>query len=1173
PNISGSCVTLLAAQLRVLLDLLHGGWWNGTIINNIEVLPDLHRPVPDSPCIDPYQPMDHTDESQEPDQQEQGSDLTDDLPPWDVIKRRWISDYSALLGRCQLSVPWLSDDRPNHNFRIAARRGTASVQRLSSEEKDLFHQSLKTFIDRKFCGIVQDNSIGNYAIPPTSERCQAVWRHLHEGTSMADTIVPKPVHFTPSHMVFRKDHCTTPCRIVLDYRVLNRYSHRGGATQHNLVGTLLSVRSMEYMISADISKAFCEMFADPADIPYTGYTCIGNYTLLWNRVSFGSTCAPAMLETDLNDMSDEIYNITLLAKQQDPTRPSTATVPGCYLSEEDLQEVLLCPTNDNVDWIKYGPQIPIEVSMVWFVDDVYIGGASQSHAIDCYSFTAHVYEGHHKLFDPNKNFSSWDNPHQHDDAPEILKKLLGYLFRQSCGLLHAVYEADRVPSDQVMSKRKASSYLLSLYDPLGLILEQTMIGRLIWRQITEITKDWDAIVTDDHRRQVSDWVDRSKGLCDDIKYGVPRFIDINNHSVILSVDASVMAWGIDLRCVSSPNDRIMSRAGLFPKSQKKWSIPRKELESLWRGLKWIKMYSLYLPVKTHRTPQQHVLHPLRPDPQPRELYVITDSEINVYRLRRLSNDKRLPVVERRRLKEIRQLCIDLNAVIYHVPSEINPADSLSRARPGLYRYDDKIMNAIKTSTVIYDYKDCDLLDDPPDLSSTLDLPPEEHCLCTITVNPDGIPLPKISDIEDPEQHAELDRILRYAKQQYTCDQDSPLDTIEFVDAIETCAHRCQQLDEDLRLLRSYLEGKGNKNKMGVKATYISRLATICILDDHGLIRRYPQQSEWKRAFEDPLGVIFLGGSDYAKKLMTLLAIIYHYVYLHKAHRKITGQLQRRYNGKGLPTIVKKTIASCLPCLRSKAYRGLNYVSRSVQALATKSIWQVCGADIVGPYQRDEPIEGSTTSSPRKRYILLVHDAITSFTCARILSDASALSVSDAFHSIWCEMGAPSVLVTDKDMSAFINRQVKKNLISHGVRHLVLPPYSPHLSFWERIHRDYVQMSRSINSQVNSENDYIRSYLLAIRAHNCTAKGWIPFTPASLHFTYHQRLPGDPPASSDIINYDALSAGTIDTDNFGFARAMLPFVKDIQDDVASSNTRSRAARSVTQDPEILGCDGE
>ncbi|KAF4692024.1 hypothetical protein FOZ60_014349 [Perkinsus olseni] len=461
------------------------------------------------------------------------------------------------------------------------------------------------------------------------------------------------------------------------------------------------------------------------------------------------------------------------------------------------------------------------------------------------------------------------------------------------------------------------------------------------------------------------------------------------------------------------------------------------------------------------------------------------------------------------------------------------------------------MNAIKTSTVIYDYKDCDLLDDPPASSSTLDLPPEEHRLCTITVNPDGIPLPKISDIEDPEQHAELDRILRYAKQQYTSDQDSPLDTIEFVDAIETCAHRCQHLDEDLRLLKSYLEGKGNKNKMGVKATYITRLATICILDDHGLIRRYPQQSEWKRAFEDPLGVIFLGGSDYAKKLITLLAIIYHYVYLHKAHRKITAQLQRRYNGKGLPTIVKKTIASCLPCLRSKAYRGLNYVSRSVQALATKSIWQVCGADIVGPYQRDEPIEGSTTSSPRKRYILLVHDAITSFTCARILSDASALSVSDAFHSIWCEMGAPSVLVTDKDMSAFINRQVKKNLISHGVRHLVLPPYSPHLSFWERIHRDYVQMSRSINSQVNSENDYIRSYLLAIRAHNCTAKGWIPFTPASLHFTYHQRLPGDPPASSDIINYDALSAGTIDTDNFGFARAMLPFVKDIQDDVASS----------------------
>ncbi|KAF4715036.1 hypothetical protein FOZ63_017162, partial [Perkinsus olseni] len=158
---------------------------------------------------------------------------------------------------------------------------------------------------------------------------------------------------------------------------------------------------------------------------------------------------------------------------------------------------------------------------------------------------------------------------------------------------------------------------------------------------------------------------------------------------------------------------------------------------------------------------------------------------------------------------------------------------------------------------------------------------------------------------------------------------------------------------------------------------------------------------------------------------------------------------------------------------------------------------------------------------------------------------------DAFHSIWCGMGAPSVLVTDKDLSAFITRQVKSMLIGHGVRHLVLPPYSPHLSFWERIHRDFVQMARSISSQVGSENDYIRSYLLAIRAFNCTAKGWIPFSPASLHFTYHQRLPGDPAASNDIVNYDALSAGTINTDDFTFARSMLPFVKEIQDKVTSS----------------------
>ncbi|KAF4648258.1 hypothetical protein FOL47_003506 [Perkinsus chesapeaki] len=149
--------------------------------------------------------------------------------------------------------------------------------------------------------------------------------------------------------------------------------------------------------------------------------------------------------------------------------------------------------------------------------------------------------------------------------------------------------------------------------------------------------------------------------------------------------------------------------------------------------------------------------------------------------------------------------------------------------------------------------------------------------------------------------------------------------------------------------------------------------------------------------------------------------------------------------------------------------------------------------------------------PSGKYVVLIlSDLINEMNLRKDLL-RYYLEKADAFHSIWCEMGAPSVLITDKDLSGFINRHVKKNLISHGIRHL---------------------MSRSINCQVNSENDYIKSYLLAIRAFNCTAKG-------------------DPPAANDTINYDALSAGTYDSDNFGFARAMLPFVKEIQEEVSSS----------------------
>ncbi|KAF4754657.1 hypothetical protein FOZ63_009100, partial [Perkinsus olseni] len=163
----------------------------------------------------------------------------DDRPPWGVIERRWVSDDTAVLGRPLVKVPWVSKERPPFNFRTAARRGMSSLKRLTPGQYEQFERALKVYVDKGFCDMVKDNSEDGYSQPPTATECQRVWEKLTDKGALRGTIVTMPRHFTPSHMVFREEHVTTPCRIVLDYREMNRYCFKGGKSQNDLSGILL----------------------------------------------------------------------------------------------------------------------------------------------------------------------------------------------------------------------------------------------------------------------------------------------------------------------------------------------------------------------------------------------------------------------------------------------------------------------------------------------------------------------------------------------------------------------------------------------------------------------------------------------------------------------------------------------------------------------------------------------------------------------------------------------------------------------------------------------------------------------------------------------------------------------------------------------------------------------
>ncbi|KAF4646595.1 hypothetical protein FOL46_005414, partial [Perkinsus olseni] len=104
-----------------------------------------------------------------------------------------------------------------------------------------------------------------------------------------------------------------------------------------------------------------------------------------------------------------------------------------------------------------------------------------------------------------------------------------------------------------------------------------------------------------------------------------------------------------------------------------------------------------------------------------------------------------------------------------------------------------------------------------------------------------------------------------------------------------------------------------------------------------------------------------------------------------------------------------TLKTCTSCIKARATRQFNYVTNHVQDLLTTGLWQVVGVDVAGPYGK----------APR---------------------------------------ATPG---QDHDTTSLITRNVRRVLQRHGTKHYVLPGYGQYLSFWERSHKDMVDVVKAV----------------------------------------------------------------------------------------------------------------
>ncbi|EER14024.1 hypothetical protein Pmar_PMAR005469 [Perkinsus marinus ATCC 50983] len=290
--------------------------------------------------------------------------------------------------------------------------------------------------------------------------------------------------------------------------------------------------------------------------------------------------------------------------------------------------------------------------------------------------------------------------------------------------------------------------------------------------------------------------------------------------------------------------------------------------------------------------------------------------------------------------------------------------------------------------------------------------------------------------------------------------------------------------EELQALERYATPDGRYGEGVLNDADYER---ICYLDQDGLIHRKPSDPD-ETERDQITGVLYLGESDYSDRIVRLLSAIYHYIYGHLGIPRVYDKIKMKYSRKGLKRLVRSTLRSCIPCLKARAARSLDYVTTHVQGLLTTGLWQVVGADLAGPYGRRQGTQGD---DDEEHYLLLVHDHASGFTCARPLKDSKPKTIAKVLHSVFCEHGAPRVLITDRDRVHLMRKEIKVVLAKHGVRYYTLPGYAQFLSFWERAHKDFVEVTRALTVSMDrsTESSYIEDYQLAVIAYNITPRIW------------------------------------------------------------------------------------
>lgn len=844
-------------------------------------------------------------------------------------------------------------------------------------------------------------------------------------------------YYLPIHVVYKKESVSSATRLTVDGRKLNKYLRNGSldgclSLNHNLSVWRLSPT----YVSLDLSRAFHAVKLSPKVRPFCGGYLYGCY-FRWCSLPFGLCC-----------------------------------------SSSSLHQALLPILKS----------IPTDALIVWYVDDIGVTGKNitslrKNETVVVQSLTRSGF-----TLQPKKRVSSIDSVgwFSHFGYNWYLDPQSSPICDDILALLPPPVKLLFEDKQLRLTKRQLLAAYATWYDSMGIFPSVGVRGRLNMQLANAEVTGWDDEVSPKH-------IDEFKSWCQaiiDCKPRVPR--SLSGEYLFMFCDASEVAWSCVAYCPiydvyhstiqkDKPVQPLRGSGGVFGAAHSSWTIPKKELYSLFRACELLTdVYEAVRSLKINRS----------------EWVLFSDSSITIYRIKSGRNDIKLSSLEARWVDYIRNTCIKLNVRLLHISSNNNLADAPSRG------------NIISSENFVH-FK-LSFLQSLLDGSALV-----EHC---------PNPIPKVGGSETIAC-AIIDDAATFDNAP-SSEEDEAEETMarldDFIGLKDVEAHQKQStLYKDIR--QWHEQGGHWSTYCSLPRSFLEREAPLYSLRD-GILYRVTSV--------DATGVVYPKiALDHADKdfIYRVIDNIHHRMG-HLGSDKFITLFEERYYCSRIKAIIKGRLKTCDPCQRIHAVRHHKKFWSRLRMKGLRPA-QILAVDIMS--MSTHGVDLSDARSPKYTCILTVTCAVSKYTWLRCLRSYTINEITKNLDILLGDIGYPVAFVFDGagTQSPWTSKaqyqKLKAWAAKKAIKIAVLPPYAAGYAGWyEALHR-FVRKALKADYLIGGDPrtwpERIPDYQLAMNGVPYSSQSSL--CPLYLFYAYAGRLPCDLPPTTALQNSTILS--TID----------------------------------------------